>query len=131
MASEPTIIAANASGTETIAGWVRIESSGPVRAWAPTITPAVIAPIATAPPATMPSAAPRAVSRGHQMPSTNSGQNVLAARAKAQPTRMLMSTLRTASATTAGTAMPTAATIRNRRRRTVRPTPRAPRPQTS
>ena len=43
-------------------------------------------------PATIPAAAPRAVSRVHQIPSRNSGQNVLAASANAQPTRIEMST---------------------------------------
>ena len=85
---------------------------------APTTIPATIAAVAMLPPAIKPTAAPRGVSLGHQIPRTNSGQNVLAASAKAHPTRTLMSTLRTTRARKAGPAIPIGATIRNRRLRT-------------
>jgi hypothetical protein len=72
-----------------------------------------IATLATSPPEIIPDTAPRTVRPDHQMPSSSIGQKVLAARAKAQPTRTLMSRSRASRAISAGMSIPTAAALRN------------------
>src|ERR1700684_791861 len=84
VASDTTIITANASGTVQMAGCPSSTAPQPPCA-APNIV-AIIAARHEPPPTTMPAAAPTLVSPRHQMPSTISGQNEEAAIANAQPT---------------------------------------------
>ena len=88
--SEMTIMVKKATGTVTIAGCASSAPATPPGS--PRASPARIPEVARSAPATIPQAAAVAVSRVHQIPSRNSGQNVLAARAKAQPTSTAMST---------------------------------------
>ena len=113
--SDTPIIVRNAIGTETIAGCCSSASAPPVGS--PSARPTKIAEVATSIPAHIPTAAPRAVSRDHQMPSRNIGQKELAASAKAQPTRIAMSTPCATSATSVGiTIAPSAASRKWSRR---------------
>ena len=111
---ETAIMTTNATGTETIAGCWR--SARPPRVGSPNARPAKIAEVAISIPAHIPAAAPRAVSRDHQIPSRNIGQKVLAARANAQPTRIDMSTCCATRASSAGITIAATAAIRKCRR---------------
>ena len=113
--SDTAAIVANASGTLSTAGWVSRASSVPLRRL--DHRPAKIAAVAAVAPTTSPQAAPRAVSRSHQIPSSSSGQNVEAASANAQPTSTEMSSPRATSASSAGTTIAPSAAARKRRRR--------------
>src|SRR2546421_3249435 len=84
LASEPTTIAVNVSGTVHAAGTLtRIaaqpDSGGPTMVTSTAVT-------AAPPPATSPATAPGAVSPRHQSPRTSSGQKLDAATANASPT---------------------------------------------
>ena len=121
-ASETTTIVANASGTEITAGW--LSSSCSVVLPASHASPRKISPLDTSEPTTRPAAAPRAVSPSHQIPSSSSGQNVLAASANAQPTSREMSRPRASSASAiGGTIAPSAVTRKRRRRSLTAPAP--------
>ena len=82
-----------------------------------------ISAVASTAPTIIPAAAARAVRRVHQMPSRNVGQNVLAAIANAQPTRIEISIPCANRATMTGMIIVPTAAIRKRSRR--RATPRA------
>ena len=94
---DETTMAAKAAGTETSAGCASSAPKAPPGF--PTTRSAAIAAVAITDPASIPTAAPRAVRPLHQMPSTSSGQNVLAANANAQPTSTPISMWRTGATT--------------------------------